>query len=401
MARKHIRFTALLLSAALLLTGCGGAAKTSEPTAAEPTEASVVETEEEVTEPLHSSPEEALAKMSLDQKLHQMFIITPEALTGFNQVTQCGEASKLAMSEHPVGGLIYFSPNLQDSAQTKAMLTDTQHFMRATTGVGIFLAVDEEGGSVARVASNLRTTRLEKMSAYGERASSEEAYTVGQTLGKDIRQFGFNLDFAPVADVKISDTNELGDRIFSDDPEVVSKMVTGVVRGLQDTGVAATLKHFPGLGAEDGNAHTDEKIVIDRSLDELRETEFVPFQAGIKAGSDFVMVSHQIVTGVGDDLPACLSKAVCTDLLRGELGFEGVIVTDSMQMNTIAGSYSSSEAAVMAVQAGVDMLMIPEDFESALQGLKDAVASGEISESRIDESVLRILQEKEKLGLLD
>ena len=401
MARKHIRFASLLLSSVLLLTGCGSASTTSEPVAVAPTEEAIETTEEEATEPLHASPEEALAKMTLDQKLHQMFIITPEALTGFNQVTQCGEASKLAMSEHPVGGLIYFSPNLQDAAQTKTMLTDTQHFVRATTGVGIFLSVDEEGGSVARVASNLRTTRLEKMKAYGERASAEEAYTIGQTLGNDIRQFGFNLDFAPVADVDLSDTNELGDRVFSDDPEVVAKMVTGVVQGLQDTGVAATLKHFPGLGAEDGNAHDDEKIVIDRSLDELRETEFVPFKAGIKAGSDFVMVSHQIVTGVGDDLPACLSKAVCTDLLRGELGFEGVIVTDSMQMNTISGTYSSSEAAVMAVQAGVDMILIPADFESALNGLRNAVENGEISEARIDESVLRILREKEKLGLLD
>ena len=401
MARKRIRFMSLFLSAALMLTGCGSASKKGEPVAVAPTTEAATEEVEEETGIAHASPEEVLAKMTLDQKLHQMFIITPEALTGFNQVTQCGEASKLAMSEHPVGGLIYFAPNLQDQAQTRSMLTDTQHYMRATTGVGMFLSVDEEGGTVARVASTLRTTRMEKMSAYGERASAEEAFSVGETIGNDIHQFGFNLDFAPVADVDISETNELGDRIFSDDPEVVAKMVTGVVQGLQSTGVAATLKHFPGLGAEDGNAHTDEKIVIDRSLDEMRECDFVPFKAGIKAGSDFVMVSHQIVTGVGDDLPACLSKAVCTDLLRGELGFEGVIITDSMQMNTIAGTYSSSEAAVMAVQAGVDVILIPADFESALSGLRQAVNSGEISEARIDESVLRILREKEKLGLLD
>ena len=178
-------------------------------------------------------------------------------------------------------------------------------------------------------------------------------------------------------------------------------MVAGVVEGMQGTGVAATLKHFPGLGAENGNAHEDTKIVIDRTLDQLRAEEFIPFQRGIEAGADFVMVSHQTVTGVGDDLPACLSPIVCTDLLRGELGFEGLIVTDSLQMNTISANYDSGEAAVRALEAGVDVILMPEDFEAALQGVEDAVAEGRITEERIDESVERVLKEKRKLGLMD
>jgi beta-N-acetylhexosaminidase len=177
-------------------------------------------------------------------------------------------------------------------------------------------------------------------------------------------------------------------------------MVSGVVQGIQSTGAAATLKHFPGLGAENGNAHNDVAVYIDRSLDQLRAEEFVPFRAGIDAGSDFVMVSHQIVSGVGDGLPACLSYTVCTDLLRGELGFQGLIVTDSLQMNTISGTYSSGEAAVRAIEAGVDVILMPMDFPAAVEGVKNAVATGRISEERINESYDRIIAEKSKLGLI-
>ena len=264
------------------------------------------------------------------------------------------------------------------------------------------MAVDEEGGTVARVADNLNTTQIQSMQSYGKRNDAKEVREVGETIGNDIKEFYFNLDFAPVADVNLNSGNELGDRIFSKDPQVVADLVSAYVKGLQSTGVAATLKHFPGLGAEDGNAHEDDKVIIDRTLDELREEEFVPFRSGIEAGADFVMVSHQIVTGIEDDppVPSCLSHKVCTELLREELGFDGLIVTDSMQMNTISGSYSSEEAAVMAINAGVDVILMPEDFEKAVQGILDAVEAGEISERRIDESVRRILQEKEKMGVL-
>lgn len=415
--------TALLSCFALTLSGCGYASYKVDPstltensvqtdigtpdtpntpdnpdTPDDPDTPDVPETD--TSTPSISTVESMLTDMTLDEKIHQLFIITPEALTGFGQVTQFGDASKQALDEHPVAGLIYFSANLEDAAQTRDMLTSTQDYAKEATGMGMFLAVDEEGGTVARVADNLGTTAMESMQTYGERGNKEEAFTVGSTIGNDIHGFGFNLDFAPVADVNLCDGNELGDRIFSDDPALVGDMVAGVTQGLQSTGVAATLKHFPGLGAEDGNAHTDDAIVIDRSLDELRAEEFVPFQIGIEAGADFVMVSHQIVTGIGDDVPASLSKIVCTDLLRSELGFDGIIITDSFQMNTISGSHTSAEAAVMAIQAGVDIVLMPENFEEALQGVHNAVENGDISEQRIDESVRRVLAEKEKLGLI-
>lgn len=393
---KLTRLNALLLAAMLLLSGCG---KKEPP----PTLEDILPAEIPATEAPKATPKTArsmLKSMTLEEKVHQMFILTPESLTGFEQVTQFGNASREAFLKHPVGGLIYFSDNLQDVEQTTQMLADTQSYAMETKGLGMFLAVDEEGGSVARVADKLGTTKMKSMQIYGKRGDVGEVFDVGLTIGKEIGELGFNLDFAPVADVNLNDGNELGDRIFSDDPAVVAEMVDAVVTGLQTSGVAATLKHFPGLGAEDGDAHTDDEIIIDRTLDQLRETEFVPFSAGIAANADFVMVSHQIVTGVGDGLPACLSPTVCTELLREELGFEGIIITDSFRMNTISGSYSSAEAAVMAIEAGVDIILMPDNFPDAYQGILEAIEEGRLTEERIDESVERILNEKKKLGIL-
>ncbi|MBR7038726.1 MAG: glycoside hydrolase family 3 protein [Oscillospiraceae bacterium] len=337
----------------------------------------------------------------LMRKICQMFVITPEALAGFSPVTAAKEGTRSALSNYPVGGLIYFAANLNSVSQAQAMLANSMAYAKETNdGIGLFLCVDEEGGLVARCANKLGTTKLSPMATYGARNDWNEAFSVGQTLGNDIRYIGFNVDFAPVADVDLDPGNELGTRIFSSDPNVVANMVSGVVQGIQSTGAAATLKHFPGLGAENGNAHNDVAVYIDRSLDQLRAEEFVPFRAGIDAGSDFVMVSHQIVSGVGDGLPACLSDTVCTDLLRGELGFQGLIVTDSLQMNTISGTYSSGEAAVRAIEAGVDVILMPMDFPAAVEGVKNAVATGRISEARINESYDRIIAEKSKLGLI-
>ena len=361
------------------------------------------ETIPETTEPprqhLTGNAWDILNQMTLEQKIYQMFIVTPEMLTGAGTVTQAGSWTEECIYEHPVGGLIYFANNLQTWSQTSELLGNTQNYAR-NTGVGMFLAVDEEGGAVARCAKKLGTTALSPMSEYGNRNDWNEAYGVGQTLGNDIGQFGFNVDFAPVADVNLNAGNELGNRIFSDNPEVVGNMVSGVVQGLQSTGTSATLKHFPGLGAENGNAHYDDRIIIDRSLEELRNAEFIPFRSGIEAGADFVMVSHQIVTGAGDNRPSCLSHTVCTDWLRNELNFNGIIITDSFQMNTISGSYSAGDAAVLAVEAGVDIILMPTDLTSSVQALEHAVQNGRISESRIDESVYRILSEKENKNLL-
>ena len=176
--------------------------------------------------------------------------------------------------------------------------------------------------------------------------------------------------------------------------------MTGVVSGLQGMGVSATLKQFPGLGAGDGNTHYDDFVLIDRSFSELSSEEFVAFQAGIDAGADFVMVGHQITTAAGDQLPSDLSYTVVTTWLKETLGFTGIAITDAQNMASITENYSPASAAVQAVSAGVDMILMPLDLSNAVNGICEAVEAGTITEERIDESVRKILTQKSEMGLL-
>ena len=352
------------------------------------------------TLPADPTPEQVLESLTLKQKVCQMFMVTPEALTGISPMTAVGNGTANALKKYPVGGIIYFAQNLTSRSQISSMISNTQKYAKAACGAGVFTAIDEEGGTVARAAQKLGTAKFSNMAVYGAANNSDTAYNIGSSIGRDLSALGFNVDFAPVADVNINSANELGSRIFSSDPNVVANMVSHVSMGLQDNGVSATLKHFPGLGAEDGNTHTNSFVVINRSIDQLRETEFIPFKAAIDSGADFVMVGHQIVTGFGDDLPCDLSYTAVTEMLRGELGFDGIAVTDAQQMNTISKVYSSGEAAVLSVKAGMDIILMPADLPSAVDAVCNAVKRGEISEERIDESVMRILSRKYELGLL-
>ncbi|MBQ1464667.1 MAG: glycoside hydrolase family 3 [Ruminococcus sp.] len=346
----------------------------------------------------HYSPEELIEKMSLHEKVCQMFITSPEGLWGAS--TSAGSSAESAVKNYPIGGVILFAWNMENRSQTTGMLDELQTYSFNACHAGMFTAVDEEGGFVARAAQKLGTTAFSNMAVYGESNDYNTAYNIGSTIGSDLSGIGFNLDFAPVADVNISPENELGSRIFSSDPEVVANMVSGVVSGLQDNGVCATLKHFPGLGAETGNTHNDSFVVIDRTMDQLRAEEFIPFSAGIDAGADFVMVGHQITTAFGDDLPGDLSYTAVTEVLREELGFEGIAVTDAQQMNTIVNVYGAGDAAVRSVKAGIDIILMPNDLGEAVSAIENAVNSGDISEERIDESLSRILSVKDSLGLL-
>ena len=360
-------------------------------------ETTAPEEEEQSDDPV----EQKLSELSLQDKVCQMFIVTPEQLTGYGCVTYADQAMEQALSTYNVGGIIFFAQNLSYWDQTTGLLADCQTYSMEKNGLGLFTAVDEEGGTVARAAQKLGTTALYNMEYYGSLNDSETAYGVGTTLGRDLASLGFNVDFAPVADVNLNPANELGSRIFSSDPYIVSDMVSNVVMGIQDQGVCATLKHFPGLGSAGGNTHYDNYVHIYRTLDELRAAELIPFRGGIEAGADFVMVGHQIVSGIGDELPADLSYSAVTGLLRNELGFEGLAVTDAQQMNTISGVYGSGGAAVMSVEAGIDLILMPADLPSAVWSVCDAVESGRITEERIDESVRRILRKKYELGLME
>ena len=343
--------------------------------------------------------EQILSSMTLEEKLWQLFFVAPEALTGEEAVTESSEALQQALAEKPVGGVILFARNLISREQTMALLADVQSASRLAP----FLGVDEEGGTVSRVGANsaMGVTQLRDMSVYGASGDASALYGDLYDLAQSLHELGFNVAFAPVADVTTgSDENPMKLRSFSSDPERCASMVSVSVGALQDGGVAACLKHFPGYGTATADDHNGS-VSLDRTLEQLEQTEFVPFSAGIGKGAYFVMVSHLSVPAVtGDDTPADLSEKLVTELLRNTLHFQNVVITDAQNMGSIAQNYSSAEAAVAALRAGVDMVLMPQDLQGAYDGVTKAIADGVLTEDRIDRSVLRILNVKIQLGLL-
>ena len=343
--------------------------------------------------------EQILNSMTLEEKLWQLFFVAPEALTGEEAVTESSEALQQALAEKPVGGVILFARNLISREQTVSLLAD----VKSASRLAPFLGVDEEGGTVSRVGANsaMGVTQLRDMSVYGASGDASALYGDLYDLAQSLNELGFNVDFAPVADVTTgSDDNPMKLRSFSSDPERCASMVSVSVGALQDGGVAACLKHFPGYGTATADDH-DGSVSLDRTLEQLEQTEFVPFSAGIGKGAYFVMVSHLSVPAVtGDDTPADLSEKLVTELLRNTLHFQNVVITDAHNMGSIAQNYTPAEAAVAALRAGVDMILMPQDLQGAYDGVTKAIADGVLTEDRIDRSVLRILNVKIQLGLL-
>lgn len=344
-----------------------------------------------------------MKKMTLEEKLGQMFIVNLEQLdTGkgdYYEYRKATKTMKQSLEELPVGGVILFARNIEMVDQTKKMITDLQ----GSSKIPMFISVDEEGGDVARIGnnSNMNTTTFPPMEEVGEKKDEAYAYDMGVTIAKDIKELGFNLDFAPVADVKTNAENkEIGNRAFGSDADLVSDMVEQVTLGIQSQGISATLKHFPGHGSVSEDTH-QAPVNAETDLMTLRETEFKPFKAGIDAGADFVMVSHISISKVtGDTEPASMSETAIQKMLRDELHFEGVVITDALDMGAITTAYEPGEAAVNCIKAGEDMLLMSTDFKEAYKALFDAVINGEIAESQIDESVMRILMVKLRRGLI-
>ena len=332
-----------------------------------------------------------LSEMSLEHKIAGLFIITPEALTGASTVTRAGNTTREKLEEHPVGGLIYFASNIQSANQLKEMLENTGDMSEHP----IFLAIDEEGGTVARLANKNLAENVGPMADIGATNDPQNAFEAGNKIGTYMGDFGFNVNFAPVADVVMNpESNPMGSRTFNPDPAVSAEMVRAFVRGMKEAGVNSTLKHFPGLGNTTMDTH-DGMAVTERTLEEMRDFEFLPFIAGINTEVEFIMMGHVSTPNItGDNTPATISKMMVTEILRGELGFDGIIITDAMNMGAIVQYYTSAEAAVRALQAGVDMILMPESFEEAFVGIMEAVQNGKLTEERINESLRRIYRVK-------
>ncbi|MCR5528095.1 MAG: glycoside hydrolase family 3 protein [Saccharofermentans sp.] len=340
-----------------------------------------------------------LSGMSLEEKVYQMFMVSPEQLTGtdiYEYDTEFNDVTEAAIAAHPVGGVIFFGGNIVSPEQ----ITEFVSAYQEASDIGLFIGIDEEGGDITRIASN-PAFDVPVFPPMAELEGEDAAYDAGNTIGSYIQGYGFNLDFAPVSDVNSNpDNTVIGNRAFSSDPQEAAVMVSAAVRGFNDSGVFCTLKHFPGHGDTVADTHF-ETASVTRTYLEMQSCELIPFAAGIEAGADFIMAAH-ITTPNADPtgLPASLSYFWLTTTLRYDMGFTGIIITDSMTMQAITDNFTPEQAAVAAVYAGNDIILMPQDLEAAAQGIVEAVENGTIPEERIDSSVLRILDKKIQGGII-
>ncbi len=398
----------ILALCALLLAGCFPAGPASTETTQAPPSAgtSSGSTAGDPDRPTEAIPGTTLPpdpvqvlmeNMTIRELVGQLFMVCPEDLVTYDgSVLYATEVLAQGLERYPVGGVILFGDNIQDPDQLRSL----------TGGLGemgkipLFLGVDEEGGNVARLANKygFDLPKYKSAAAVGL-GVPEDAYEMGRTIGGYLKDYGFNLDFAPVADVNTNPDNPvIGSRAFSSDPEIAAQMAAAFARGLREAGILPTFKHFPGHGDTGEDSHTG-MAVTNRGREEMRSCEWLPF--ALAGEGDLVMVGHISAPALtGDDTPATMSRTVVTDILRGELGFSGLVVTDSLAMGAITQYYTPEEAAVAALEAGCDLLLMPEDLPQAMEGILSALDSGRLTLDRIRESVERILNYKIQLGIL-
>lgn len=341
-----------------------------------------------------------LERMTLRQKVGQLFIVCPEALatsdskTGATALTADMAA---ALKEYPVGGIIMFSANLVSPDQITKFNADLQN----ASEIPLFIAVDEEGGRVARLANHpaFDLPKYQSAASVGAGGDAAAALEMGSTIGVYLRRYGFHMDFAPVADVNTNPDNPvIGTRAFSSDAGIAAKMAGAMAEGLRKEGIVPTFKHFPGHGDTAEDSHKGIAVSY-KTKRELEACEWLPFA---EAGSqDCVMVGHIALPEINSDLtPATLSRTVVTDILKGELGFRGLVVTDSLSMQAITETYTPGEAALGALEAGCDLLLMPEDLPEAFEAVVTAVEDGTFGERQLDAVVRRILAFKQAHNLL-
>ena len=350
--------------------------------------------------------EEQLKKMTLREKVGQLFYVRPETLAPsiewdsyddlqVDPLQEVTEEMKSVNEKYPVGGVILYAWNIDDEKQLARIISD----IRKLKGQPV-LCIDEEGGRIARIAQNpnFDVEVIGPMGEIGETGDPKNAYHAGNVIGTYLRKYGFDIDFAPVADVNTNPDNIIiGNRAFSDDPEVAAPMVTNYLQGLKDAGIVGCIKHFPGHGDTQNDSHTGYVQSL-KSWEEMKDCEMVTFKAGIQWGCQLIMTAHIAVPKVtNSDIPSTLSSVVLQDKLRGELGYQNIIITDGMEMGAITKHYSSGDAAVRSIQAGVDIVLGPKDFIEAFDAVMAAVEAGTITEDRINQSVRRILKLKKGL----
>ncbi len=364
-------------------------------------------TEPDTTVPETTAPEEELSEaeqlllgMTQWEKIGQLFIVRPEMLVltqpgtteneaGFKTVTDLIEKS---FAEYPVGGIVMFNRNLQSPNQITKLNADLQQLSK----IPLFIAIDEEGGKVSRIANHkaFSVTKYSTVSAVGKTGDTNKAEQMGVTIGTYLQKYGFNMNFAPVADVYTNPKNTvIGDRAFSSNAQTVAKMAVAMARGLRSQSITPVYKHFPGHGDTAQDSHY-ELAVSYKTLEEMMSCEWLPFMEA--TDQDLVMLAHVAAPNItGDMTPATLSYKLVTECLRQKCGFSGLVITDSFAMDAIKNTYGVGEAAVLAFQAGCDIVLMPEDVKACFEAVQTALNNGTLTQQWLDDTVLRILEFKQ------
>lgn len=344
--------------------------------------------------PVYQEATAIMARMSLAEKIGQLFILQLRDRTSGRLYRDPSPAALEFVNRYHPGGIILFGGNIDTIDQTQSLVRGIQRVSKTP----LFIAVDEEGGEVSRLTASgkIHAVHMPPAAMVGETDDPTLAFREGRFIGRELLSLGINMDLAPVADVHTNPRNTvIGNRSFSPNPKVAAMMAGAMVRGLQSVQVSSVIKHFPGHGDTAGDSHLGAAIVH-QPLSRLERVEFLPFEAGIAAGADGVLIGHLLLPEIlaQAKIPATFSPYVLGTLLRGQLGFKKLIITDALNMGAIVDFWSSREAALDAFQAGADMLLMPQDPSAAFDALLGAVHTGEITQTRLDESVRRILMVK-------
>lgn len=341
---------------------------------------------EEPVDPLQEEIAAYISSMTLEQKVANLFVVTPESITGVTTATRAGDGTRTALGEYAVGGIVYSAQNVQSADQFKEMLTNTKNMYQELYNQELWMIVREEGAVNVIAGSATGVTAQQAAGEIGTSGDTGNAYQAYMAIGAYLNEYGVDVNLGPVCDVPV-EGSYLGERAFNTDADIVTSMIPSAVNGQSDYGIITCLTAFPGRGSLTGDP-ANGTATTEKTLDEMRSSDFLPFSAGITAGAEMVMVSNMTVAE--ETVPCSLSSVMITDILRGELGFQGVVITADLDQKAITDHYTSGEAAVMALQAGADMIMKPANVAEAYAAVLAAVADGTLTEERIDESLTRI-----------
>lgn len=339
-------------------------------------------------EKLLKKVEDILSKMTREEKIGQMLVISYRSPNFDKKLEQ-------TLEEVQPGGFILFKENIESYEQTTNLIQK----IKETAKIPMLIGIDQEGGNVQRIKKlpDANVLTIPYMYDLGLTQNSDLSYQVGTVIGEELAAFGINLDYAPTIDIYSNPQNKvIGKRAFGSDSETVIKMAFPFINGLKNSGIIPVVKHFPGHGDTITDSHKELPIVT-KTKEELYQNELKPFVEAVRQNVDMIMVAHISLPNVtGNKLPASLSKEIITDLLRNEMGYQGIVTTDAVDMKALSNHYTTKEICEKAINAGVDMILMPQESKVAAAAIKELLQEQKIQERQIDESVKRILLLKYK-----